>query len=142
MSPSLIRRPRRVAILGAVLALGMLVGCTGQRDPKGYSDTVRKDFVAGCDASAFAGRANAKEMKAQALPTKQCECIYDAIEKDISFSDFSKANADRRDNASALDDPAFKKAFDSCGPDGPRAKGETTPTTEGKIDTTTSTKPG
>ena len=133
------RRPRHVAILGAVLALGLLVGCTGQRDPGDYSKSVRKNFIAGCDASAFADDDNAAEMKAKALPTKQCECIYDYFEENVDFDDFSSANSDRRDDPSALDDPEFTKAYDRCGPDGAIAKGEETPTTKGDGESTPTT---
>ncbi|MEO6989274.1 MAG: hypothetical protein ABI239_11575 [Aquihabitans sp.] len=146
MSSSLIRhRPRRLAVLGAVVALGLLVGCTGQRDPGGYGDSVRKNFVAGCDGSAFADfdpdSADAKEMKGQALPTPQCECIYDYMEENVDFDDFSKANSERRDDPSALDDPVFEEALDraTCGPDG-AMEGKTdkkTETTESTEKTTT-----
>ncbi len=137
MSSSQIRRrPRHVAIFGAVIALGLLVGCTGQRDPGDYSKSVRKNFIAGCDASAYVDTDNAAEMKAKALPTKQCECIYDYFEENVDFGDFSGANSDRRDNPRALDDPEFTKAFEGCGPDGALAKGEKTPTTEAKGETT------
>ena len=74
MSSSSIRLlPRRSAVLGAVLALGLLVGCTGQQDPGDYSDDVRENFVAGCDGSGFAGENRAEEATLVTLPTPQCE---------------------------------------------------------------------
>lgn len=139
MSSSLIRRrPRRVAILGAVVAVGLLAGCTGQRDPSGYSDSVRENFIAGCDGSAFVGADDDDAKDAISLPTPQCECIYDTIEETIDFDDFSSANSNRRDDPTPLDDPEFVAAYDACGPDGP-IEGKAPTTTSTETDATTST---
>lgn len=134
MSSSSIRLlPRRSAVLGAVLALGLLVGCTGQQDPGDYSDDVRDNFVAGCDGSAFTEEAEATTLVT--LPTAQCECIYAGFEENIDFSDFKSANSDRRDEPTALDDPEFQAVYDQCGPNGPLAEGESNET--GGVTTTT-----
>lgn len=142
MSSSQIRRrPRSVALLGAVFVIGLLAGCTGQKDPDGYSDSVRENFVAGCDGSAFVGADDDDAKDAISLPTPQCECIYDTIEETVDFDDFSSANSNRRDDPTPLDDPEFVAAYDACDADGP-IEGKTTATTSTETEGTTDTTEG
>ena len=95
--------------------------CVGQRDPTGYSASVREDFVAGC----LAGYAPSGGGKDPALErnTELCGCIYDQMANKatgIPFDDFKSAQSEIRkdptDPANSLDKliPKFTKFRDTC----------------------------
>lgn len=137
---------RRASVLAAVfLSLVVLAGCTGQRDPDSWSDGIKTEFVETCDGTAAATEKN-QAVKAELLknkqPTERCQCVIDHLEKNMDFSDFKSANNDRRDakasDQKALNEPAFKKAYDACPVGGKNSKPEKqTTTTVAKTTTTT-----
>lgn len=127
---------RRVAALAAALGLVAVLSsaCVGQRDPTGYSDSVRKDFVTGCLAG-FAPIDKGKDPELAAHRTL-CGCIYDQMSAEntgIPFDKFKDAQSairkDPTNPANKLDKliPEFSKFQSTC-----RAKTEAGPST--KID--------
>lgn len=90
----------------AVLALGMLAGCSGQRTPSSYTSAVKDDFIAGCTAMT--------KDDGKAKPSKSdCECAYNQIADDVPFSEFKSINEAQIEKPSPL--PAsFTKAYKSC----------------------------
>lgn len=115
VSRSPIRRHRVAApFLAAVVALGLLGGCTGQRDPGSYTDAVEKNFVNGCvGTSKDDAAAGDVAESANVWGRADCQCAYDAIKKDIPFSDFKKLNSDLIDEPGPLPE-SFTKAFADC----------------------------
>ncbi|HET8929066.1 MAG TPA: hypothetical protein VFN21_00270 [Acidimicrobiales bacterium] len=117
------RRVRRFGPLVAALALVTVISgaCVGQRDPTGYSASVREDFVDGC----LAGYAPSDGGKDPALArnTELCGCIYDQMankSKGIPFDDFKSAQSairkDPSDPANSLDKliPKFDDFVATC----------------------------
>ena len=131
MSVSPIRRLRLPApLLAALLVVGLLAGCAGQRAPGSYTDGVEEAFIEGCwttlvsDANDLSATGSSKAPSAEELTKdfpdeaktteSQCTCAFNAIKKDVSFGDFKKINDAQTEEPSEL--PAsFTKAFDSCG---------------------------
>jgi hypothetical protein len=121
--PSARRGARRSGPLVAALALLVVVGgaCVGQRDPTGYSASVREDFVTGCVAGfAPSGGGDDPELDRH---TDLCGCIYDQMadkQTGIPFDDFKSAQSEIRkdptDPANSLDKliPKFTKFRDTC----------------------------
>ena len=83
MSRSPIRRPRVAApLLAAVVALGLLGGCAGQRDPGSYTDAVEANFIRGCVGTSKDDQANGDVSEsANVWGRADCQCAYDAIKK-------------------------------------------------------------
>lgn len=108
------RRGLRAMAVGA-FSLLVLAGCTTtQRDASDYGGT-RDDFLEGCVATAEADNdAKGTEVKI-ASPQNWCECVFKAIEKNVPFDDFKKANSELRDNGGALP-KKIQEAYDSCDP--------------------------
>jgi hypothetical protein len=94
-SPAPRRAHRRTALIGAVLALLLLGGCTGRPPtPTDYGDTTRKNFMLGCTEEAEgAGVSN---------PQDYCECSYTTIVKTIPYDDFKEINSELSDDPAAL----------------------------------------
>lgn len=115
MSRSPIRRHRvTVPLLATVVALGLLGGCAGQRDPGSYTDAVEKNFITGCvgtskDDAASGDGAESADVWGRA----DCQCAYDAIKKDIPFSEFKQLNSDLIEEPGPLPE-SFTKAFADC----------------------------
>ena len=102
-------------MVAGALSLVLLAGCTStQRDASDYDGT-EDNFLEGCIARATEDNgADDVEVKISS-PESWCQCVFDAIEKDVPFDDFKKANSDLRDNGGAL--PAnIQAAYDSCDP--------------------------
>lgn len=115
MSPSPIRRHRLAApLLVAVVALGLLGGCTGQRDPSSYTDAVEENFLDGCIGTSEDDAADGAVAEgANVWGRAECQCAYDAIKKDIPFSEFKQVNSDQIEEPGPL--PAsFTKVFADC----------------------------
>lgn len=125
MSPRLPTRRagRRVSTLVAALAMVAVLagGCVGQRDPTGYSASVREDFVAGCTQSYAAGH-KGKDPEAK-HHTELCGCVYDQMSNKttgIPFDEFksaqSKIRKDPASPANSLDKliPKFGDFVDTC----------------------------
>lgn len=109
------RRHRHLAALAAaVLTLGLLTGCMGQRDADDYGDDVRRDFIAGCDGSAFDDEPNRDALQEGSRPTEECEAAYDCIEENVPFDDFKRVNSDLRDEPGPMD-PVIMDALAECG---------------------------
>lgn len=128
-------RARRAAPRLAALALVavVLAGCTGQKEPTSYTDSVKKDFTSGCwttlisdkhpkdvvfeptddrekrEAKAIKGGTDAEVTAAK----DYCSCAYKKIEKDVPFGDFRKINEDLRTEQGPLPE-SFQKAYASC----------------------------
>lgn len=113
----------RLGSLAAMLALVVAVSgaCVGQRDPTGYGDSVRKDFVTGCLAG-YAQTDGSKDPEA-AAHSELCGCIYDQMSNKttgIDFDDFKSAQSairkDPTNPANSLDKliPEFPKFVSTC----------------------------
>lgn len=108
------RRPR--ALAGAVVALALLAGCTGQqRDAGNYEDT-EDSYLEGCILRA---ERDIEEGGAEiADPEAWCQCTFDAIVEDVEFDIFRDANRDLREEGGAL--PAdIADATAGCDPTSP-----------------------
>lgn len=98
----------------AVVALGLLGGCAGQRDPGSYTDAVETNFVRGCTETSKSDVANGDVAEgAPTLDRSECQCAFTAIKKDVPFSEFKKINTDQIDEPSPLPE-SFTKAFADC----------------------------
>ncbi len=117
------RAGRRVSTLVAALALLAVVagGCVGQRDPTGYSASVREDFVTGC-LQGYAPSGGGKDPQVK-HHTELCGCIYDEMSDKatgIPFDDFKSAQSairkDPADPANSLDKliPKFGEFVETC----------------------------
>lgn len=111
MSPSPIRRRHRLVLplVGAVLALGLLSGCAGQREPDGFSDKVEASFIQGCSATAT-------DDEKISDPETFCQCAYDALsdkQDGVEFKEFKRINTEVVADPGPL--PAsFTKYFEGC----------------------------
>lgn len=104
------RRSRRALFAGTALALALVLSaCTHQRDPTGYSDSVRENFVEGCVAPGGED--------ADGLPENTCGCIYDYFDENVPWSEFSSSNSDRRTvtDPAVLEGGSWAKAYEACG---------------------------
>lgn len=142
MSAALIRRRFVPAFAAAVLSVVLLSSCTGQRDPSSWSDSIKDEFVAGCDGSAAASESDpaiAKELKANAQPTAVCRCVINKLADTMDFSEFKSANSDRRDEPasarSALTGKKYDAAYSAC--EATDETADTTTTSSGDATTTT-----
>lgn len=87
------RRGRRTMTAVAALALlvGFATGCVGDRDPTGYSDSVKENFIEGCVATSTNAEPTSSELKDRKT---YCGCIYTKMtdkKTGISFDEFSSA---------------------------------------------------
>ena len=110
-----IRRRRTGPVLGLVLSVALLAGCTGsQKTPESYTDGVRTEFIAGCETTMVADVKAGAEITVS--PKTFCTCVFDALsdkKTGIKFSEFKKLNSELQEEPGPL--PAsFTKAFDSC----------------------------
>ena len=94
-SPTPRRARRRMALLGAVLALLLLGGCTGRKPtPTDYGETTRTNFLLGCNEEADAAGVS--------KPDAYCKCSYSEIVKTIPYDEFKKINSDLSDDPGPL----------------------------------------
>lgn len=115
-----IRRRLTGPVLGLVLSVALLAGCTGsQKTPKSYTDDVRTEFIRGCQ-NTMAADVKAGDSKASSQitdsPKDFCTCAFEAIsdkKTGIEFSEFKKLNEKLQETPGPLP-PAFTKAFASC----------------------------
>ncbi|HWJ96823.1 MAG TPA: hypothetical protein VNQ33_01620 [Acidimicrobiales bacterium] len=116
MTANPIRR-RAVRVVTAVaLSLVVLSGCTtAQHAPKSYAG-VEDDFLEGCVKVAESDNQEAQAKTTEiASPQSYCQCVFDAIEKKIPYSDFKKAQSTMQDEGGKI--PAkFIDAYESCDP--------------------------
>jgi hypothetical protein len=115
VSRSPIRRHRLVAaVLVALVAIGLLGGCTGQRDPGSYTDAVEENFLKGCvGTSADDAESGEVSESASVWGRADCQCAYDAIKRDVPFSEFKQLNSDLIEEPGPLPE-SFTKAFADC----------------------------
>ncbi|MBX3312855.1 MAG: hypothetical protein KF906_00925 [Actinobacteria bacterium] len=128
------RRSRRALYAGVAVALTLVLSsCTHQRDPTGYSDSVRENFVEGCTAP--------DGVAADGLPEDTCGCIYDYFDENVPWSEFSSSNSDRRtvSDPAVLEGGSWAKAYEACGVSvgGGLPTEESVTTTSGDATTTT-----
>ncbi len=123
-------RRRTYSLAGVVLALVVLTGCPYQRDPGSYGDSVREDFVAGCDGSAFEGRSDQEALQAPSvtLDADRCGEVYDCITEIVEFDDFRDVNSSLRDDPTQPLPEGFQNAVQACYDD-PGAAVDAAPTT-------------
>ena len=97
-----------------MVALGLLGGCAGQRDPGSYTDAVEANFIRGCVGTSKDDQANGDVSEsANVWGRADCQCAYDAIKKDIPFSEFKQVNSDQIEEPSRLPS-SFTKVFADC----------------------------
>lgn len=108
------RRPRVVALaLGSVLALGVLTGCSGQRDPSSYTEGVQDQFVSGCTDQGSQDKDAGLEASGNFWTKSECQCAIDKIVKDVPFGTFKDINNTQINKPAPLPD-SFTKVFASC----------------------------
>ena len=121
MSETPIRRRRagRAAAL-AIASLLLLGGCTAaQRAPSSYSGA-EDNFLEGCESLATSDNGKADDKGQEdttkiASPKTYCQCVFDAIEKNVEYSEFKEIQSRMQDEGGPL--PAsFIEAYDSCDP--------------------------
>jgi len=94
-SPTPRRARRRMALLGAVLALLLLGGCTGRKPtPTDYGETTRTNFLLGCNEEADAAGVS--------KPDAYCKCSYTQIVKTIPYDEFKEINSELSDDPAPL----------------------------------------
>ncbi|MGN6694293.1 MAG: hypothetical protein ACTHN0_08950 [Aquihabitans sp.] len=116
MTANPIRR-RAVRVVAAVaLSLVVLSGCThAQRAPSSYAG-LEDDFVQGCVTVAKGDNEKSEENTTKiASPQDYCQCVFDAIEKKIPYSEFKKTQSTMQDEGGKIPSK-FQKAYDSCDP--------------------------
>jgi hypothetical protein len=95
-----------MALVGAVLALVLLGGCTGRPPtPTDYGETTRTNFMRGCTEEA--------EGVNVSNPQEYCDCSYKAIVKDIPYDEFKKINSELSDDPAPLP-PEMVRIRDTC----------------------------
>ena len=107
------RRPRIVvALLGTVLAVGLLSSCSGQRDPSSYTSGVKKQIVLGCVDQ---GKQDQKDGKAgkDFWNSSECTCAMQRIIKDVPFSKFKEIENAQINEPAPLPE-SFTKVYASC----------------------------
>lgn len=105
MPASLHRHRLAAPLVGAVLALGLLGGCTGQSTPDSYTDSVERNFLRGCRDTA--------EQDGLSDPDDFCRCAFDELKENVEFSEFKKVNEDQVDQPSELPE-SFQEIYAGC----------------------------
>lgn len=121
------RRTRRAApLVGILLTVGLLAGCSGQKTPGSYTSGVKGDFIEGCwstlvrDAKGTpAAKLSIDDLQAKykseaKVATTQCTCAYAGFKKDIKFSEFKKINDDQTETPAKLSSKVTK-VYEKCG---------------------------
>lgn len=111
-------RPHRryrlvVALLGTLLAVGLLSSCSGQRDPSSYTSGVKEQIVLGCVDQ---GKKDQKEPGAETKDfwtTSECTCAKDRIVKQVPFGTFKDIENAQINEPTPLP-KSFTKVFESC----------------------------
>jgi hypothetical protein len=120
-------------LVAVALAVTVLAGCAGQKEPGSYTGGVKDDFKQACyvqrvlDAEptiqvGSAASMNDKEAKVKKDAPKAvikaasdyCSCVLKVILKKVHFSEFKKVNDDLRDDNNKPLPSSFTKAFSSC----------------------------
>lgn len=91
---------RSVGALAAVLALGLLAGC-GEEVPTEYGEQVRSNFLEQC-----LGESSDSEDGSEADPElrNECECMYDSIRDNLTFTEFRELDTEVRADQEGLPD--------------------------------------
>jgi hypothetical protein len=127
-----IRRRRSPALLAALAVVVLLLaGCSGQRDPGSYTESVKTHYKESCatqflldhnhidvanDATLETRTAAAEKgsSKSEISETDDyCTCAWKIISKKVPFGDFKKINDDLRENGGPLP-TSFTKKYASC----------------------------
>lgn len=116
MTANPIRRRALSVVAAAALSLVVLSGCTtAQKAPSNYAG-VEDDFIDGCVTVAKGDNDKTEENTTEiADPSSYCQCVFKAIEDDISYSEFKKTQSRMQDEGGKIPD-SFVKAYDSCDP--------------------------
>jgi hypothetical protein len=85
-------------------------GCAGQRAPDSYTDSVQKNFIAGCSTTSVAPETGWSASEAK----QYCTCAYNAIKKNVKFSTFKQINDDLTNSGGGPLPKSFQNAYDSC----------------------------
>jgi hypothetical protein len=111
-----VTRPARLGSAAALAAALLLGACTG-REPTGYGDEVKDNFVGACTEAGG--------------EDDVCECTYEAVSNEIEFDRFKEIEESIEDGSNELP-PEVSDLFAQCGVEGPLPAGSsTTSTTEG-----------
>ena len=96
-----------MALLGAVLALLLLGGCTGRKPtPTDYGETTRTNFLLGCIEEADRTGVEADDA--------YCKCSYTEIVKTIPYDEFKEINSELCPTTPAPLPPKMLKIRDKC----------------------------
>jgi hypothetical protein len=95
------RRFRRAltAVAALFVVTAMLGACTGQRDPTGYTASVKKNFIAGCKAG-YVPKGSKTDPDA-AQHSEFCTCLYAELSNKktgIKWDEFSSAQSKIRED--------------------------------------------
>ena len=104
----------------ATLSLVLLGGCTtAQKAPGSYAGA-EDNFLEGCQEIAKSDNGKAddegqKDTTKIASPTTYCQCVFNAIEKKIPWSEFKETQSTMQDEGGPLP-KKIQDAYDSCDP--------------------------
>ncbi|MCU1452383.1 MAG: hypothetical protein JWN46_529 [Acidimicrobiales bacterium] len=130
--PARRRSPARPAVL-VIAALGLLVGCTGQKVPTKYTSSVHTSFVAGCVSTT---QKDSPQIGTAKQISSFCECAYTAIEKGVPFKEF-KSVTDKLTETHQVLPASFQKAYASCAKPSSETSVTTSPSSTTPQSTTT-----
>ena len=120
MSANPIRRRAVQAVLVAALSLSILGGCTtGQKPASNYAGA-EDNFLDGCIEVAKGDNDKVGDGKQDGAtkissPETYCKCAFNAIEKNVEYSEFKKIQSRMQDEGGALP-KSFIEAYQSCDP--------------------------
>lgn len=111
-----IRRRAVQVVVAAALSIVALSGCTtAQKAPGSYAG-VEDDFIDGCVTVAKGDNEKTEENTTEiASPQDYCQCVFNAIEKKIPYSEFKKTQSTMQDEGGKIPSK-FTEAYDSCDP--------------------------
>ncbi|MCU1372407.1 MAG: hypothetical protein JWO77_3601 [Ilumatobacteraceae bacterium] len=120
MSANPIRRRTARAVVAATLCLVLLGGCTHSQKPAKNYAGAEDNFLEGCESRAKDDNKKADDQGQEdtakiAAPADYCQCVFDAIEKAIPYSEFKKTQSTMQDEGGALPDKIVK-AYEDCDP--------------------------
>lgn len=122
MSANPIRRRTARVVVGAVLSLVILGGCTtGQKAASNYAGA-EDNFLEGCETRAKEDTEKADDEGQEdttkiADPATYCQCVFDAISgpNGVEYSEFKKIQSRMQDEGGPLPD-SFIKVYEDCDP--------------------------
>ncbi len=118
-APQRVPNGARVLLL-ALIAIPLAVGCGVERQPTGYGDDYRDNFMIGCTGADPDGEPVKSDQAPDGVKLaskSDCECIYEGLEETVPFEDaktFEEAQAEAEDGADIEVPKNIQSVFDGC----------------------------